>query len=129
MQQDNSIAQTQSQGLVDSSSAQALVFCIHNPLDIKSLKFNDLGISVAIPSEDTPTYQHGRKYENHFRTPATPPGESTGTDQGKRPPLLDYDRLLLHSFIESHIGPFMRHLDDLDIDPVEAESILEALKS
>lgn len=61
-------------------------------------------------------------------SPATPPGESTGTAQGKRPPLSDYDRLLLHGFVESHIGFLMRYLDGKDIDPVEAESILEVLR-
>ncbi|MCP4118552.1 MAG: hypothetical protein GY737_24770 [Desulfobacteraceae bacterium] len=61
-------------------------------------------------------------------SPATPPGEPTCTAQGKRPPLSDYDRLLLHGFVESHVGPFMRYLDSEDIDPTEAELILETLK-
>lgn len=72
--------------------------------------------------------QDGQQYENHFRTPATPPGESTGIAQDKRPPLQDFDRLILHSFVESHIGAFMSHLDGLEIDPGEVEAIMERLK-
>ncbi len=127
MQQDNSKAQTQSQGLVGQSSTQVLALCRFNSFKIGPLQLDGICIVVVSPS-DHPTDQDGRQCDNHFRSPATPLEDAPRTAQGKRPPLLDYDRLLLHGFVTSHIGPFMRYLDSEDIDPVEAESIMEALK-
>ncbi len=127
MQQDNSKAQTQSQGLVGRSSTQVLAFCRFNSIKIDPLQLDGICIIVVSPS-DLPTDQHGRKYENHFCTPVTPPGDGHGTAQGNPPTLSDFDRLLLHGFAKSHIGPFMRYPDNENIDPVEAESIMEALK-